>query len=124
MSQLPDPLPLSKALAQLIAARGYAKVQTKRQLHEEWSRIAGPEIAAYTKPLDVNRGVLQVAVANTVMLSELNGFHKPGLLQRLQQERPELKIKDLKFRLQSGVRGSRPASPPAAPGPEEGSQSV
>lgn len=121
---LPAPLPLSQALAQLIALRGYARVESRSQLVEEWSRIAGPEIAPYTRPLGVNRGVLQVAVANPVLLSELNGFHKSGLLLRLQQQRPELRIKDLKFRLQSGVRGSAPKSTAAPPETEEGSQSV
>ena len=94
-----DPLPLSFALSELIALRGFARVRSDSELEAAWKVVAGPETATKTRPLAITRGTLTVAVENAPLLSELASFRKSELLQNLKQQYPHLKIKTLKFKL-------------------------
>lgn len=99
MSQFSEPLPLSSALSELIALRGYARVEEHRQYYAAWKAVANSDWAARTNISRVSRGQMIIEVDNGPLLSELTGFHAAELLQRLQQEYPQLNIKGLKFRL-------------------------
>jgi predicted nucleic acid-binding Zn ribbon protein len=90
----------------LIALRGWAQVQGHARLAEAWKAAAGAPIAAATRVLGIRRGVLQVAVGNSPLLSELAAYHKSSLLAALSQECPELKVRDLKFIM----KGNLPAA--------------
>jgi hypothetical protein len=94
-----DPLPLSVALSELIALRGFARMRSDNELEMAWKKVAGPEIAGQTRATIVSRGTLTVAVENAPLLSELASFQGPELLQKLKQNFPHLKIKNLKFKL-------------------------
>lgn len=94
-----DPLPLSIALGELIAIRGFARVRGDEELVTAWKRVAGPEVASQSKPLTISRGTLTIAVENPPLLSELASFRNQELLQLLKQHYPHLKIKTLKFKL-------------------------
>lgn len=98
------PLHVSRALAELFALRGYAREQGSAQLQAIWNGVAGSDVAPQTRVLGINRGVLQVGVANAPLLAELAGFHRAGLLKQIQTAHPELRIKDLKFRLKSDIK--------------------
>lgn len=102
-----DPQPLSNALSELIALRGFARVRGNTQLQAMWSdaaaEVAGPQAVRSSKATTVSRNVLQIAVGNAALLSELVSYHKTALLAYLQQKHPEMNIRDLKFRLQSGI---------------------
>lgn len=98
---MPGPEPLANALAELIAKRGFARVRSRGQLQETWREVAGERIAKHTKAVEIRRGVLHVAVANAPMLSELVSFHREELLEVLDGEHSQLRIKDLKFKLES-----------------------
>ncbi|MEX0702574.1 MAG: DUF721 domain-containing protein [Planctomycetales bacterium] len=93
------PESLGKALSELVALRGLARPRGEAQLADAWRRIAGPRISSATKALGVRRGVLHVAVSNSPLLSELASFHKSSLLAAFQRDHADLKIRDLKFRL-------------------------
>jgi predicted nucleic acid-binding Zn ribbon protein len=97
---------LSQAVTELIALRGWAQVQGRARLDAAWKAAAGASIAAGTKVLGIRRSVLQVAVGNSPLLSELATWHKPSLLAALARECPELKVRDLKFVL----KGNLPAA--------------
>lgn len=99
MSQFDDPLRLSAALTELIALRGYARVEEHRQYRDAWNTVAGDDWKRHTKVSRVLRGQMIIEVDNGSLLSELSGFHAAELLQRLQAEFAGLKIKGLKFRL-------------------------
>jgi predicted nucleic acid-binding Zn ribbon protein len=88
---------LSQALTDLIALRGWARVRGNAQLAEVWKRIAGDSVASGTQVVGIRRGVLQVAVGNSPLLSELAAYHKVNLLEAFSRDHPELKIRDLKF---------------------------
>ena len=100
----PGPQHVSKALSELIALRGFARVQGDAQLQAAWDQAAGPDIAPLTRVGGLSRGTLNVLVANPALLAELNGFHKTNILKSLQQTRPEYKVKQLKFKLQSSLK--------------------
>jgi predicted nucleic acid-binding Zn ribbon protein len=99
-----EPQHISQALSELFALRGYARVQADTQLQEVWDAAAGSQIAPHTKTAGISRGVLQVGVANAALLAELTAFHKPAILKKLQEQHPELRIRDLKFRLHSDLK--------------------
>lgn len=94
-----DPQPLSVALAELIALRGFARVGSDDELRMAWKRVAGEELATQTRPLQLTRGVLTIAVSSAPLLNELVSFSSPDLLARLKQQVPHLNVKSLKFRL-------------------------
>jgi predicted nucleic acid-binding Zn ribbon protein len=98
-----EPAPLGDVLSQLFALRGYGRVRGDRQLHDVWRQIAGEQIAGQTRVAGVKNGVLQVGVASSALLSELAAFHKFSLLERLQREHAQLKIKDIKFKLRGDI---------------------
>ncbi len=97
---------LSQAVSDLIALRGWAQVQGHARLNEAWKAAAGASVAAATRVLGIRRNVLQVAVGNSPLLSELAAYQKPSLLAALARECPELKVRDLKFVL----KGNLPAA--------------
>ncbi len=94
-----DPQPLSVALAELIALRGFARVGSDDELRSAWKRVAGEELATQTRPLQLTRGVLTIAVSSAPLLNELVSFSSADLLARLKQQVPHLNLKSLKFRL-------------------------
>jgi hypothetical protein len=94
-----DPLPLSVALGELIAIRGFARVRGDGELEAAWKRVAGSDVSSQSRPVSISRGALTVSVENPPLLSELVSFRSPELLQSLKQQYPHLKIKTLKFKL-------------------------
>jgi predicted nucleic acid-binding Zn ribbon protein len=93
--RLPDRL--SQAVTDLIALRGWAHIRGHAQLAEAWKSVAGASVASGTKVVGIRRGVLQVAVGNSPLLSELAAYQKLTLLAAFSRDHPELKIRDLKF---------------------------
>lgn len=94
-----DPLPISAALSELIAIRGFARIRSDSELETAWKHIAGPDVARQTRPLAISRGALTIWVETPPLLSELASFQGPDLLLKLKTQYPHLKIKSLKFKL-------------------------
>ncbi|RPI84173.1 MAG: DUF721 domain-containing protein [Planctomycetaceae bacterium] len=103
MSGERGPQPLAQVLSELIALRGYARRDSVTALQNVWANAAGEAVAKQTRAVEIKRGVLQVAVANSPLLSELVGFYRTQLVARLKELAPELRIKDLKFKLDGGA---------------------
>jgi len=103
MKPTPEPVHVSQAISELIALRGYARKRGDAQLQDVWQTIAGPKFAEQTRVAGINRGILQVNVGNSSLLAELASFHKPSLLRTLKEQHPELRIKDLKFRIDTNI---------------------
>ena len=85
-------------MAQLMARRGYARVESASACVEAWRAAAGAQLATCTRATQIRRGVLEVWVSNSTMVQEL-GFQKTALIQRLAELLPEEKIRDLKLRV-------------------------
>ena len=73
-------------------------MEWREQACQAWLRTAGPKLAGMSCPGNIRRGVLEVTVASSSVLQELT-FQKTTLLQRIQQQLPDAKIRDLRFRV-------------------------
>jgi predicted nucleic acid-binding Zn ribbon protein len=98
-----EPAALGSVLSKLFAMRGFGRVQADRQLQQAWEQVAGRELAKQTRLCGLKNGVLQVHVSSSPLLSELAAFRKTELLDRIKNEFSQLRIRDLKFRLQSDL---------------------
>jgi predicted nucleic acid-binding Zn ribbon protein len=92
------PETIGNILPELMARRGYARLQGAEQYAAAWAEAAGPLAAQYTRAGNLRCGKLEVVVANSTLMQEL-GFQKAGLLQSLARLLPDQGIKDLRFRL-------------------------
>jgi Dna[CI] antecedent, DciA len=102
------PKPLSEILGNLFAARGYGRLQGLSELELAWKLAVGEPECRQTKVGGVRRGVLNVTVANSALLEQLDTFDKPGLLAALRRDAPGTPILDIRFRI-------GPIDPPAQP---------
>ena len=89
---------LGEALSQLMSKRGYAQVQTAACSDEAWRKAAGEELCKETRPGQIKNGVLEVLVRHPAVVQELT-FMKAKLVKKLSQLIPDLRIRDLKFRV-------------------------
>lgn len=94
------PQRLSESISELLALRGLGRVRADADLQQAWRLAVGDEIADQTRVIGLKRGVLSIAVSNSPLLSELALFDRAELLTALRASRPELRIRDLRFRLQ------------------------
>ena len=99
-----EPQHVGKVLSELIALKGLARVHGSQQLQQAWQTVAGEEIGRRSRVMELTRGVLQISVGSSAVLNELAGFHKQTLLENLQQQFAHLKIREIKFKLQTDLK--------------------
>ena len=87
-------------VAQLMARRGYGRLQASAITAEAWQAAAGEKFAGQTRPGELKRGKLEIHVRNSAVMQELT-FAKKKILKSLLAAMPDAKIKDLKFRVGS-----------------------
>jgi len=92
------PKPIADVLSELLARRGYARIQSAGLCIEAWREAAGEALAASTRPGAIRRGVLEVVVSNSTLVQEMS-FQKLALLGKLAELLPDENIRDLKFRV-------------------------
>jgi predicted nucleic acid-binding Zn ribbon protein len=93
-----EPRHIGDVLSQLIARRGYARVQSAGAFAEAWSQAAGERLAKCTRAVAVKRGVLEVLVGSSTLAQEL-GFEKKNLVKKLTGLLPDEKIRDVRFKV-------------------------
>ena len=96
-----EPTRLGSAISELIAIRGFNRVNANQQLANAWKVAAGSAIADKTKTTGLRNGILQVAVSNSTLLGELKSFHHTELVNKLQEIEPS--IRDIRYRLNSNL---------------------
>jgi len=89
---------IGDVLANLLARRGYARVESASACTEAWQEAAGEKMAQHSRVGNVRRGVLEVTVRNSAVLQELT-FQKTQLLGDLGRLLADQKIRDLRFRI-------------------------
>lgn len=89
---------ISDILPELMARRGYARIQSSEAYQSAWSEAAGALANKYTRVGTLRRGMLEVIVANSTLIQEF-AFQKAGLLKTLNRLLPDQGIKDIRFRL-------------------------
>lgn len=95
---MPGPERIGDILAQLMARRGFANVQSAAAWETAWRQAAGEMIARFTRVGPLRGGKLEIVVANSTLVQELS-FQKPALLKALATLLPDHTIKDLRFRV-------------------------
>ena len=85
-------------LGRLMARKGYAQTESANELEEVWNQVVGLKWQTKTKVGNINRGVLEVFVASS-MVNQQIGFQKRKILKEIQNRLPKNKIKDLHFRI-------------------------
>lgn len=95
---MPGPERIGDILAQLMARRGFAQVQTAAAWESAWREAAGEMIAKFTRVSQLKGGKLEILVANSTLVQELS-FQKPALLAAMGRLLPDHEIKDLRFRI-------------------------
>ncbi|MCG8450707.1 MAG: DUF721 domain-containing protein [Pirellulales bacterium] len=91
------PKRINNVIAQLVQRKGYAQARTAGECDAAWQAVVG-EMAADTRMGNIRRGVLEVLVANSLVMQELT-FRKEELLARLQEALPKMNIRQVKFRI-------------------------
>jgi predicted nucleic acid-binding Zn ribbon protein len=94
------PKKIGDVLAQLITARGYARIQADAQIRDAWQRAVGQPLAQFTIVGRLRGGKLEITVSNSTIVQELS-FQKEHLLAALQKRLPDVRICDLRFRIGS-----------------------
>jgi len=92
------PEKLTDILGRLFVARGWGRRQGRLHLEQAWEESVSEKYKKTSRVSGLRRGVLEVEVANSVLLQELAHFHKRKLLQELRRRLPQSQIKDLRFR--------------------------
>ena len=92
------PQRISNILAELMARRGFARVQSTEAYEEAWRQAAGALAAQYSQVGALKRGTLEVVVANSALVQELT-FQKAALVEKLAALLPDEKIRNLRFRV-------------------------
>ena len=87
-------------IGRLMARKGYCQTQSANELSDVWKELVGDKWKNKTKAGNVNRGVLEVFVANAAVNQKI-GFEKQKILAALKQRVPQNKITDIKFRVGS-----------------------
>lgn len=92
-----EPHKIGDVLAELMARKGFARVRSEDAYQAAWKTSVG-EAAAYTRTGRLNRGALEIIVANSMLMQEFT-FQKDDLLKKLQNQLPGEKIRSLRFRV-------------------------
>jgi predicted nucleic acid-binding Zn ribbon protein len=92
------PQPIAEMVGRLMARKGYAQLESSNQRDEAWRRVVGNVFAEHSRASNIRRGVLQVMVRNSAVLQELT-FQKRQLLKEMTAALPQLKIRDIRFRV-------------------------
>ncbi len=88
---------LGNILGRVFTLHKFGRRSERLHLEQTWAEIAGP-YAEQSRVGSFNRGVLEIVVANGVVLQELAQFHKKKLLAELKARLPGSPPTDLRFR--------------------------
>ena len=78
------PKPMQSVMTNLMAKRGYAATDSANQLRTAWNEAVGEVFSQFSRPIGLRRGVLEVLVANSTMMQEIN-FNRTQFLADVQK---------------------------------------
>lgn len=93
-----QPKKLANVVAQVITKRGYAAAAGDDRLRQAWAAAIGPAMAAQCEATRINRGRLEVIVANSTVRQEIQ-FDERRLLKAVREALPDTRITGLRFRV-------------------------
>ena len=98
----PLPAPASstdKLVPQVMKKLGLEQRLQESQAFYLWPLIVGSDIARHAQPVSLRNHLLVVAVDHPVWLQELSRYHKPLILQRVQERVGKKTVRDIVFRI-------------------------
>jgi hypothetical protein len=98
-----SPVPLGNVLRPYLHRAGLVPRIRENRLIEAWEQIVGKGVAEATEPARLQDRTLQVKVANSVWMQELQ-FHKKLMLQKVNEFLGEPLLQDLRFMLGEKAR--------------------
>ena len=93
-----EPIPLSQVLKNVLDKKKLSGEIKRYELFENWGELVGPKIAERTHPIKVQGNQLILGVDHPAWIQELH-FLKAQLLEKIQENYPESRIKNLRFTL-------------------------
>ncbi|MHC4492459.1 MAG: DciA family protein, partial [Planctomycetota bacterium] len=78
--------------------RGAASGPVAR-VREVWPEVVGPAVAARTRVASVEEGRIRVELASAAVRYDLATFRRAEVLKGLQERLPELRIREVSYRL-------------------------
>ncbi|MBB3099756.1 putative nucleic acid-binding Zn ribbon protein [Actinoplanes campanulatus] len=66
-----DPQPFGAMLERLMRARGWEKPKAEATVFGSWEKVVGPDIAAHSRPVRLEGGVLTVEAESTAWATQL-----------------------------------------------------
>ena len=92
------PRRMADAVNDLLARRGYARMQDVAEQQKAWRQAVGQQLAADSRVGQLRSGVLEVTVRNSAVLQELT-FQKRQIIRKLAGLVEGMTVKDVKFRV-------------------------
>ncbi len=90
---------LERLVPGVVRGLGLEQRLQQSQLFFLWNQIVGEEIAHHAQPVSLKNGSLVIAVDHPVWLQELERFHKPMILQKVQARVGKQTVKQVFFRI-------------------------
>jgi len=90
------PSPLGEVLEKFFIRSGMKSRLMNQRILDSWKRAVGQGIAEQTQPLRIQNRVLQVRVANSVWMQQLQ-FMKGMILQKIREETGVAELDDLRL---------------------------
>jgi predicted nucleic acid-binding Zn ribbon protein len=90
---------LERLVPGVVRGLGLEQRLHQSQLFFLWTQIVGEDIARHAQPVSLKNAFLVVAVDHPVWLQELERFHKPMILQKIQARVGKQTVKQIVFRI-------------------------
>ena len=91
--------PTNKLVPLVMKQLGLEQRLQQSQVFYLWADIVGSDIARHAQPVSLRNGLLVVAVDHPVWLQELSRYHKPLILQKVQERIGKKAVRDVCFRI-------------------------
>jgi predicted nucleic acid-binding Zn ribbon protein len=96
---IPTGSPASQLVPQVMKKLGLEERLRQSQVFFSWSEIVGAENASHAQPISLRNGLLVVTVDHPVWKDELSRYHKPLILQKVQERVGKKTVRDICFRI-------------------------
>lgn len=92
------PRKVGDAVNDLLARRGYARMQDAADQQQAWTQAVGQQLAADSRVGQLRCGVFEIIVRNSAVLQELT-FQKRQIIRKLAGLVEGMVVKDVRFRV-------------------------
>ncbi len=96
---IPTGSPASQLVPQVMKKLGLEQRLQQSQVFFLWPEVVGSDIARHAQPVSLRNGLLVVTVDHPVWLQELSRYHKPLMLQKVQERIGKKAVRDICFRI-------------------------